>query len=43
MAEFLAAIEHRSPTFPDFREAWEIQRVVDAAIRSSAEGQRIPL
>ncbi|MGF6446171.1 Gfo/Idh/MocA family protein [Paraburkholderia youngii] len=43
VAEFLAAIEHRSPTFPDFREAWEIQRVVDAAIRSSAEGQHIPL
>ncbi|NHL68540.1 Gfo/Idh/MocA family oxidoreductase [Burkholderia ambifaria] len=43
MAEFLAAIEHRSPTFPDFREAWEIQRVVDAAIRSSTEGRRIRL
>jgi predicted dehydrogenase len=41
MAEFLAAIEHRLPTFPDFREAWEIQRVVDAAIRSSVEGHRI--
>jgi predicted dehydrogenase len=43
MAEFLSAIEHGSPTFPDFREAWEIQRIVDAAIRSSTEGQRIPL
>ncbi|SEK07403.1 Gfo/Idh/MocA family protein [Paraburkholderia diazotrophica] len=43
MAEFLAAIEHRTPTFPDFREAWEIQQVVDAAIRSSTEGQRIRL
>ncbi|SAK72447.1 oxidoreductase domain-containing protein [Caballeronia catudaia] len=43
MAEFIAAIEHGAPTFPDFREAWEIQRIVDAAIRSSAQGQRITL
>ncbi|RDJ98563.1 Gfo/Idh/MocA family protein [Paraburkholderia lacunae] len=43
MAEFIAAIEHGTPTFPDFREAWEIQRIVDAAIRSSAEAQRVYL
>jgi predicted dehydrogenase len=43
MAEFIAAIEHGTPTFPDFREAWEIQRIVDAAIRSSAQGQRSAL
>ncbi|GJH17214.1 Gfo/Idh/MocA family oxidoreductase [Caballeronia novacaledonica] len=43
MAEFIAAIEHGTPTFPDFREAWEIQRIVDAAIRSSTQGQRITL
>jgi predicted dehydrogenase len=43
MAEFIAAIENGTPTFPDFREAWEIQRIVDAAIRSSALGQRVTL
>ncbi|SAK89312.1 oxidoreductase domain-containing protein [Caballeronia catudaia] len=43
MAEFLSAIEHGTPAFPDFREAWEIQRIVDAAIQSSAEERRIAL
>lgn len=34
-AEFLDAIEKNKPASPDFREAWEIQKVVDAAIASS--------
>jgi predicted dehydrogenase len=35
VAEFLSAIGKGSKASPDFREAWEIQKVVDAAIRSS--------
>jgi predicted dehydrogenase len=37
VAEFLAAIAGGPKQGPDFREAWEIQKVVDAAVRSSAE------
>ncbi|WP_336620926.1 hypothetical protein [Cupriavidus consociatus] len=43
MAGFLDAIDRNKPASPDFREAWEIQRVVDAAIRSSSEMRRIAL
>jgi predicted dehydrogenase len=35
IAEFLGSIGGAPRSGPDFREAWEIQRVVDAAIRSS--------
>ena len=35
MAEFLAAIAGGPKAGPDFREAWEIQKVVDGAVRSS--------
>ncbi len=35
MAEFLAAVAGGPRCGPDFREAWEIQKVVDAAVRSS--------
>lgn len=36
-AEFLRAISEKSQgAGPDFREAWEIQKVIDTAIRSSA-------
>ncbi|MDQ0393951.1 Gfo/Idh/MocA family protein [Labrys monachus] len=35
VAEFLAAIAGGEKNGPDFREAWEIQKVVDAAIDSS--------
>lgn len=37
MAEFLAGIANGKSTGPDFREAYEIQKVVDAAIVSSKE------
>lgn len=37
MAEFIRAIDRNSPASPDFREAWEIQRLIDAALRSSRE------
>ena len=40
VAEFLSAIGKGSKASPDFREAWEIQKVVDAAIRSSKESSR---
>ncbi|GLR67165.1 1-carboxy-3-chloro-3,4-dihydroxycyclo hexa-1,5-diene dehydrogenase [Acidocella aquatica] len=36
MAEFLSAINGGEHQGPDFREAWEIQKVIDAAIASSA-------
>jgi predicted dehydrogenase len=35
MAEFLARIAGGPEAGPDFREAWEIQKVVDAAVASS--------
>src|SRR5262249_47324079 len=35
VADFLAAIEGGPVKGPDFREAWEIQKVIDAAIRSA--------
>jgi predicted dehydrogenase len=35
VADFLAAIAGGSPKGPDFREAWEIQKVIDAALRSA--------
>ena len=36
MAEFLTAIDGGKQLGPDFREAWEIQKVIDTAIASSA-------
>ena len=39
MAEFLEAIAGTGPGGPDFREAWEIQKVIDAAIESSRSGR----
>ncbi|MBI3506612.1 MAG: Gfo/Idh/MocA family oxidoreductase [Proteobacteria bacterium] len=38
-AEFLAAIEGGPVPGPDFREAWEIQKVIDAAVASSERRQ----
>ncbi|NNM56740.1 Gfo/Idh/MocA family protein [Acidocella sp.] len=35
MAEFLAAINGGPKAGPDFEEAWEIQKIVDTAIKSS--------
>ena len=37
VADFLDAIDGKEPKGPDFREAWEIQKVVDTAIRSGRE------
>jgi predicted dehydrogenase len=37
VADFLTAISGGPRKGPDFREAWEIQKVVDIAIRSSRE------
>jgi predicted dehydrogenase len=37
--DFLTAIEGGPHKGPDFREAWEIQKVIDLAIRSSRERQ----
>jgi predicted dehydrogenase len=35
VAEFLQAISGGERQGPDFREAWEIQKIVDTAVRSS--------
>jgi predicted dehydrogenase len=35
MAEFLGAVAGAPPAGPDFREAWEIQKVVETAVESS--------
>ncbi len=37
VAEFLAAIAGGPPATPDFREAWEIQRIIETAVQSSRE------
>ena len=37
VADFLDAIAGGKSKGPDFREAWEIQKVIDTAIRSSRE------
>jgi predicted dehydrogenase len=37
VADFLDAISGGKSKGPDFREAWEIQKVIDTAIRSSRE------
>jgi predicted dehydrogenase len=37
MAHFLEAVDGGERRGPDFREAWEIQKVIDTAIRSSQE------
>lgn len=34
MAEFIRAIDRNEPASPDFREAWEVQRLIDAAVMS---------
>ncbi|GBR00358.1 Gfo/Idh/MocA family protein [Asaia lannensis] len=34
MAEFIRAIDRDEPASPDFREAWEVQRLIDAAVMS---------
>ena len=34
-ADFLSAIEGAKPKGPDFREAWEIQKIIDTAILSA--------
>lgn len=43
VAEFLEAVAGGERKGPDFREAWEIQKVVDAAVRSSRERRWLSL
>jgi predicted dehydrogenase len=43
MRDFLLAIAGERPKGPDFREGWEVQKVVDAIIQSSRERQWINL
>jgi predicted dehydrogenase len=35
--DLLLAVAGKGKAWPDFREAWEIQRVIDAVVRSDAE------
>jgi predicted dehydrogenase len=37
VADFLEAIDGGKSRGPNFREAWEIQKVIDTAIRSGRE------
>jgi predicted dehydrogenase len=39
VADFLTAISGGAKKGPDFREAWEIQKVIDTALRSARERQ----
>src|SRR5206468_12043230 len=39
VADFLAAIAGGEPKGPDFREAWEIQKTIDAALDSARKRQ----
>jgi predicted dehydrogenase len=39
MAEFLEAIAGGERRGPDFREAWEVQKVIDAALASARDGR----
>lgn len=43
MAEFLTAINGGERTGPDFREAWEIQKIIDIAVQSSSERRWLPV
>ncbi|CAN5268947.1 Gfo/Idh/MocA family oxidoreductase [soil metagenome] len=42
-ADFLTAIAGGAAKGPDFREAWEIQKVVDTAVRSSQQKSWLPV
>jgi predicted dehydrogenase len=43
VAEFLAAIAGGPRPGPDFREAWEIQKVIDVAVAASERRQWLPV
>ena len=43
MRDFLLAIAGEPVKGPDFREGWEVQRVIDAIIQSSRELQWVEL
>lgn len=40
---FVTAVANRTPASPDFRDGLAVQRVVDAAARSSHEGRRVTI
>ncbi len=41
--DLLVGLAGGSPPWPDFREAWQVQRVVDAVVASAAEGRWVPI
>ncbi len=43
IAEFLRAVAGQAVSGPDFRDAWEIQKIIDTAVRSSREQRWITL
>ena len=43
MAEFIRAIDQNRPASPDFREAWEVQRLIDSAVMSDRDKSWITL
>ena len=40
---FVTAIAHGGAAVPSFRDAWRVQRIVDAAGRSAREGRRVTI
>jgi predicted dehydrogenase len=41
--DLLLGLAGESPPWPDFREAWQVQRVVDAVVTSAAEGRWVAI
>ena len=41
--DLLLGLAGENPPWPDFREAWEIQRVVDAVVVSATEGRWVTI
>jgi predicted dehydrogenase len=40
---FVTAIAEGGTAVPSFRDAWRVQRIVDAAGRSAREGRRVTI
>jgi predicted dehydrogenase len=41
--DLLLGLAGQSPPWPDFREAWQVQRVVDAVVASATEGRWVAI
>ena len=43
LADFLKGVESGEPTQPDFRSAWQTQRVCDAVLASARTGEWVDI